>query len=437
MSVATLDVSLQLPAKLAVLMEPHRYKILYGGRGGGKSWSVARALLAHGMAARERILCTREIQRSIKDSVHRLLCDQIERLGLGAHYTITETEIRGANGTECIFAGLQDHTIDSIKSYEGVTKVWVEEAHRVSKRSWDILIPTIRRDGSEIWITFNAHLDTDETWLRFVVSPPPGAQVVEMSYRDNPWFSALLEAERQHARATMLSDDYDNIWEGRCRTAVSGAIYAREMLEAQREGRIGRVPYDPRMPVHTVWDLGWNDRTSIICVQRGLAELRIIKHLEFQYQRLDEMAAALQALQYNWGADWLPHDAYSRDLKTGRTVADLLTAFGRQPKPVNPRNPASPVGDVESGIRQVRQLFPRVWIDEGCTRLLECLRRYRRQVPKHGEPAEPVHDEFAHAADAMRYLAWVADRLRNEASRPTAPTLPPWRPVDAALGALG
>ncbi|MDE3097508.1 MAG: phage terminase large subunit, partial [Chloroflexota bacterium] len=127
-------------------MEPHRYKILYGGRGGGKSWSVARALLAHGLAARERILCTREIQRSIKDSVHRLLCDQIERLGLGAHYTITETEIRGANGTECIFAGLQDHTIDSIKSYEGVTKVWVEEAHRVSKRSWDILIPTIRRD---------------------------------------------------------------------------------------------------------------------------------------------------------------------------------------------------------------------------------------------------------------------------------------------------
>ena len=130
---------------------------MWGGRGGGKSHSVAAALLAMAASKKMRILCAREVQKSMRDSVHRLLKDQIERLGLGGFYLVLDNEIRGQNGSLFVFAGLQSHTVDSIKSFEGVDIVWVEEAHSVSKKSWDVLIPTIRKDGSEIW--------RDNPWL--------------------------------------------------------------------------------------------------------------------------------------------------------------------------------------------------------------------------------------------------------------------------------
>lgn len=107
--------------------------------------------------------------------------------------------MRGPNGTEFLFAGLQDHTVDSIKSFEGLDRAWVEEAQSVSKRSLDVLIPTIRKDGSEIWISMNPELDTDEPYVRFVANPPPDSVVVQINWRDNPWFPKVLEAERIHA----------------------------------------------------------------------------------------------------------------------------------------------------------------------------------------------------------------------------------------------
>ena len=150
-------------SKLKYLFEPHRYKVAYGGRGSGKSWSYARALLMMGTEKPLRVLCTREVQKSIKQSVHTLLKDQIQALGLGEFYEIVENAIRGKNGTEFNFAGLATNTVESIKSFEGVDIVWCEEAQNISKRSWDILIPTIRKPDSEIWVTFNPYMDTDDT----------------------------------------------------------------------------------------------------------------------------------------------------------------------------------------------------------------------------------------------------------------------------------
>src|SRR6185437_1536285 len=137
----------QFPEKLQPLFEPAPYKILRGGRGGGKSWGVARALLIEGLRRPLRILCTRETQKSIRDSVHKLLVDQIARLGLAAHYGIQQVQITGANGTEFVFAGLSDQTAASIKSFEGADIVWEEEAQVVTNISWTILIPTIRKEG--------------------------------------------------------------------------------------------------------------------------------------------------------------------------------------------------------------------------------------------------------------------------------------------------
>ncbi len=148
MSDLALAISLTLPEKLEPLYEPRRYKVMHGGRGGGKSHGVAQVLLELGARKPLRILCAREIQKSMRDSVHRLLKDYIVKLGLESFYEVLDAEIRGQNGTLILFTGLQNHTVDSIKSFEGVDIVWVEEAHGVGKKSWDGLAPTIRKEGS-------------------------------------------------------------------------------------------------------------------------------------------------------------------------------------------------------------------------------------------------------------------------------------------------
>ena len=173
------------PAALEFLFQPARYKVLYGGRGGTKSWGVAQALLILAAQRPLRILCAREIQKSIRDSVHQLLRDRITELGMESFYRVLDSEIRGANGSLFLFAGLR-HNIANIRSKEGIDIVWVEEANTVSKSSWDALIPTIRKEGSEIWITFNPELERDETYKRFVKLPPPGAVVRKVGWQDNP-----------------------------------------------------------------------------------------------------------------------------------------------------------------------------------------------------------------------------------------------------------
>ena len=186
----------KFPSKLKFLFEPHRYKVAYGGRGSGKSWSYARALLMMGAEKPLRVLCTREVQKSIKQSVHTLLKDQIQALGLGEFYEVVENAIRGKNGTEFNFAGLATNTVESIKSFEGVDIVWCEEAQNISKRSWDILIPTIRKPASEIWVTFNPYMDTDDTYKRFIINKPNNARIEKVNYTDNPFFPKVLDRKR-------------------------------------------------------------------------------------------------------------------------------------------------------------------------------------------------------------------------------------------------
>lgn len=404
--------SVDLPAWAEELFRPHRYKVMHGGRGGSKSWTVARALILQA-ATGKRVLCTREVQKSIKDSVHRLLSDQIVAMGLEDRFDILETEIRAPNGGLFLFAGLSGQTVDSIKSFEGCDICWCEEAHRITKRSWDILVPTIRAEGSEIWITLNPELDTDETWVRFVENPPPDSWVRAVNYYDNPYFPAVLEQERQHCQIS-APDDYPTIWEGKCRSAVEGAIYASEITEALVAGRVCAVPYDPRLKVHAVWDLGWNDSMSIILVQKGQFELRVIGYLEDSHKTLDWYLGELQKMNLNWGHDWIPHDGATKDFKTGKSTYDLIKAFGRSPKMITAENGCETA--VEPGIRIARGVLPKCYFDKQKTvRLVECLRRYRRHInASHGEPGSPVHDEFSHGADAFRYLGVVADKLKNE-----------------------
>lgn len=213
------ELVIDLPEKLAPLWEPKRYKVMYGGRGGGKSVSVAKWLLASGYVSRLRILCTREVQKSIKDSVLALLRDEVTNMGLSSFYEVQSNAIKGANGTEFIFAGLQDHTVDSIRSFSNVDVCWVEEAHSVSARSWSILVPTIRKEGSEIVATFNPDQEADEVYRRFVTGKDDQAWVCKIGWQDNPWFPKVLESERLALKA-FNEDLYAHVWEGQCRSAA-------------------------------------------------------------------------------------------------------------------------------------------------------------------------------------------------------------------------
>lgn len=424
------EVGLELPQKLASIWRPRRYKVMHGGRGGGKSWAVAAVLLVMAAQRPLRVLCAREVQKSMRDSVHRLLKDTIVRMGLESFFEVLDTEIRGANGSLFLFSGLQSHTVDSIKSFEGVDVVWVEEAHGVSKKSWDTLIPTIRKEGSEIWLTLNPDMETDETYQRFIASPSPDTWVCEVNWRDNPWFPSVLNEERLKAKRTMLDEDYRHIWEGRARTVAAGAIYRHEMEAVYRDGRVRAVPYDPRLPVHTVWDLGWADSMTICMVQVGPQDVRIIDYIEDSHRTYDWYVAQLEKRPYRWGTDYLPHDAKQGNAQTGKSTEQALRELGRR----NVRCLAAT--GVEEGIKAVRMMFPRCYFDKDRTaRLLECLKRYQRQVhTKTGEPAGPLHDEFSHGADAFRYVGQAVEHMWRSQQQAVRPAIQAWAPMDSEIG---
>lgn len=402
-------VNAEFPDKLRFLFDKYRYKVAHGGRGSAKSWSFARALILLAAQRKLRILCTREVQKSIKDSVHKLLSDQIEALGVSQGFNILESEIRCKNGSEFIFSGLSTQTAENIKSFEGVDIVWAEEAQAISKRSWDLLVPTIRKPGSEIWVSFNPELDTDNTWVRFVENPPANSMVVQVNYTDNKWFPAELEAERLHAYITDR-ESYDNIWLGKTKSSVSGAIYAKEIESCILERRIRPVPYDPLLKVHPVFDLGWNDAMTVGFYQRQGSELRVIDYIEDSHKTLDWYAAEIRNRRYNVGRVFLPHDGAHKDYKTGKSAEEMMTALGFSVEIV-------PNISVHEGLTIARMAFARTYFDETkASRLINCLKRYRRHInPKTLEPGAPVHDEYSHGADNWRYAAIVADSMTNAA----------------------
>src|SRR5579872_6029839 len=268
-------------------------------------------------------MCARETQTSMRDSVHRLLADQIVRLGLTDFYQVLQRDIRGINGTEFLFAGLSSLTVDSIKSFEKVNICWVEEGQSVKHRSWEILIPTIRTEGSEIWVTFNPDLDTDDTWVRFIEQAPPGAVLIPVSYRDNPWLSEKFRRDMEHMRATDPVN-FKNVYDGEPRAAAQGAIYTPEVTALAASNRITAVPADPMHEVHTVWDLGFNDSCAVIFVQRHLSELRIVDYLEENQRDMSQYVTALKERGYRYGTDWLPWDGAEAKYK--------LTGTGSSPE---------------------------------------------------------------------------------------------------------
>ena len=390
---------------------------MYGGRGSGKSWSMARAIIVKCAEKPLRILCARETQKSIQESVHRLLKDQINELGLSHVFDVQEKKICGRNGSEINFIDIRQQGVANLKSFEGTNICWVEEAQVVTRTSWDILIPTIRTEDSELWLSFNPELDSDETYDRFVTHAPDNAWVCRVNWDDNPFFPKELDIER---RQWKVRDPvgYETVWNGKCRPTIEGAIYTKEIQDVLSENRIREVPYDPSLRVHTVWDLGWNDSMAIIFCQTVASEIRIIDFIEDSHRTLESYVKEINSRDWNWGIDYLPHDASHKDFKHGRSTEEMIRSMGRNPF-VLARD------DVEQGIIKTRMVFPRVWFNKETTsELVNHLKRYRRSLNSAGEPSSPLHDIHSHASDCMRYLAMSIDLMSNElwSKMPTANT---------------
>jgi len=392
---------IETPYAFRELYQPSRYKVYWGGRGSGKSTAFADALLTLASTRQIRVLCTREKQNSIKESVHALLVSQIQRHGLSG-FEITNSEIRHVNGSKFFFMGLWNN-IDSIKSVDGVDICWIEEANTVSDMSWQKLIPTIRKPGSEIWASFNPELKTDACYQRFVLQPPDNAVVRQVSWRDNPWFTDELKAEMDHLQR-IDEDLYKHVWEGELKSFADGAVYAKQLKKARDEGRICSVPYQPAAEVHTFWDLGRNDSTAIWFMQEIGREHHFIDYYEASMVDLDHYIRIIKDRPYNYGTHYLPHDVVVTELSSNRgSRKDILESGGVRPIKVVTRIPS-----INEGLEKTRQSFYQCWFDEkNCERGLDALANYQYKFSEEANTygLAPLHNWASNGSDAFRQYA--------------------------------
>ncbi len=391
--------ALSLPDKFKGFFHPSRYKVAYGGRGSGKSWSIATALVVKACESPTRILCAREIQKSIKDSCLLLLSDTIERLGVSHMFEVQANQIIGKNGSLFMFEGLRSN-ISKIKSMEGIDVVWCEEADQVTATSWNTLIPTIRKPKSEIWVSFNPADEMDDTYQRFVANPPEDAYVVKVNYCDNPYFPDELEKERL-AMKNQSENLYLHIWEGEPIANRDGAYWAKYINQEQ----VDNFPVETNVPVNTYWDLGVSDSTAIWFVQQVNHEIRVVH----SYENHGEGLAHYVNYIHGWrdknqavmGMHYAPHDIAVRELGSGKSRLETARSLG-----INFQ--VAPNVPINDGIQAARAIMPKCWFNKSNTLDgLRALRSYRKEYDdvKGVYKTKPLHDWSSHFADAFRYFA--------------------------------
>jgi len=379
---------IDIPPAFAALFKPARYKVFYGGRGGAKSWAFARALIALTHRKKLRVLCARELQKSIKESVHKLIGDQINALGLAQWYDITNTAITSrVTGSEFIFSGIRTN-ITEVKSMEGIDICWVEEAQRVSEESWAVLVPTVRASRSEIWISFNPDQETDPTYRRFVLKPMPGAVVQKVSWSDNPWFTKELRAEMEHLYR-VDPDAAAWVWGGETRAMSDSQVlrgkWVVEYFEGGGDGWDG--PY-----FGADWGFA-QDPTAGVKLWLHDGDLHI-EHEAYSIGCDIDKTAAL----------------FDRCLPGAR--AYVMRGDNSRPETISylqahgyPRMMAADKwsGSVEDGIAYLRQ-YKRIVIHPRCTYAAQEARLYAYKTDRMtGDVLPEVIDRHNHIIDAIRY----------------------------------
>jgi len=394
----------EVPRKLKPLLAPRRYKGAYGGRGGAKSHFFAEQIIVQCLIKPTRVVCIREVQNSIKDSVRQLLIDKIEKLGLLQTFDVLESEIRGPGGSQIVFKGMQSYNAANIKSLEGYDIAWVEEAQTLSQHSLDLLRPTLRKNGSELWFSWNPRFKTDPVDQFFRKNPPDDAVSVLINWRDNPWFPDVLRKEMEHDFATD-PDKAEHIWNGAYGFG-QGAILARWVAIAERNGRITDVKADPDgAPIMVSSDIGFRDTAGWWFWQPQLGGYKVLKYIGESGFDADDWIPQLQkeieAIGAPLGRIWLPHDARAKTFQSKHTTVDkFLTAFGAGKVAVVPQTKKL---DQISAARTVinKCEFDRDACEEGLDGLRAWEYEYNEETGVFSR--EPIHNWASHPSDAFAY----------------------------------
>lgn len=414
-----LRVEMKIPPVYRALDDPYDYYVLKGGRGSAKSESIGRKLLLKGIERPRKIVCGREFQASIKESVYDMLGDFISTYKLDSFYKVLKTEIIAKNGTTFSFTGLR-HNINSIKSMYDVDDFWGEEAQTFSANTLTILLPTIRKKGSALYFTMNPVLEEDPAYQMLVVDPPPNTLVLSVNYDQNPYFPDRLRQLMERDKEKDY-EKYLNVWEGQCRQAVEGAIFARQLEKAAAEGRItDDVEYNRSVPVHTYWDLGKRNKTAIWFCQYVGMQWRILDCVVGFGRDLEDYIADIQAKPYTYGTHYLPHDAKQDRMGMQRSVEDQVrAALG------NVITEEHPVSHKINAIEAAKAIMPICyWHKSNCADGLYHMRRYAYKVREDGSVSQEPDHEHSDAADAFMTFAMAAQPEQYEDGYQTSTSYP-------------
>lgn len=411
------------PRVFLPLLKPARYKGIWGGRGSGKSHFFAELLVENCIAnPGTRALCVREVQKSLKESAKRLIEDKIQALGVSRQFECLQSHINTPGGGIIAFAGMQDHTADSIKSYEGFDIAWVEEAQSMSKRSLMLLRPTMRKaasegypEGAEMWFSWNPlrKVDPVDDLLRGE-TPPPASIVVRANWNDNPFFPGALDVERSYDLHA-FPERYEHVWNGGYLQITDGAYYAGALNKAKADGRITPLAIDPLMEFWTFWDIGVRDHTAIWVVQFVGTQVRCVDYYEAQGQPLASHLDWLRANGYERAICVLPHDGAQSDAFSASRFIDHITSAGFRAELVKNQGKGAALQRVEA----TRRMFPSIWIDpKHCEAGLDALGAYHeRQDEVRGVGLGPEHNWASHGADAFGMIAIAKPMIERATQR--------------------
>ncbi len=385
----------------------YKYKVFYGGRGGRKSWSIAEAIIKRMASEPIRVLCTREYQNTVKDSVHKLLVDTIARLGLTSWFTTTDSTIKSKSGAEVIYKGLHANE-NEIKSTEGIDICWIEEGQATTKTSLQTIGPTIRKAGSEIWISFNTKNKTDPVYDRFVVKGDKKALVVKVNFDTNPYFTEEMEDERQQALDVIaLADndderkqaqaDYDWIWLGEPHELSNEVVYAGKWVSTAFADDLWKQA--PRLLFGE--DFGFAQDPAALVRMFILNDCLYVEYeaggvgLDF-HGNMSEGKGELEQM-HDKVPETRSHWPIKCDSARPETIS-FLRGVG-----FNCTAAEKWAGSVEDGIAHIRG-FRKIIVHPRCVNVIRELKAYKYKVDRlTGDVLPILIDKHNHWMDAIRY----------------------------------
>lgn len=405
--------TLQIPTAevFEPLLAPARYKVAKGGRGSGKSHFFAGLLVEECLSEPGntgegmRAVCIREVQKDLTQSAKLLIEDKLAafRLGEADGFRVFKDVIETPKDGIIIFKGMNDYSAESVKSLEKFKRAWWEEAQTATQHSLDLLRPTIREDGSELWFSMNPRFEADPVSQMFKGPVmPTGSVVVTANWSDNPWLPSVLEQERLDCLRDR-PDQYGHIWEGEFVTVVEGAYFRAQLSEARQQGRIGKVARDPLMQVRAFWDLGGrgakSDATAIWIAQFVDREIRVLDYYESVGQSLGTHIDWLR--RRGWGSAYcvLPHDGAPVNPVADASWQTALESAGFDCEVIPNQGASAAMKRIEAA----RRVFPAIWFNEPtCGGGLSALGWYHEKIDeKRRIGLGPEHDWASHGADAF------------------------------------